>query len=127
MKVLIDAPTKNYRLILISQRQTGRVLGFVWANYWMIRPSKSFTAVFHGQQAKSKDDAKAQLRSFANLLTSVTGDKLGKTIVNKRRVAVEMLRGAGVFAVLQLKLNRRNEFGNLTIVKPNGANLKYFV
>lgn len=127
MKVLIDPPYSSYDLILITNSITGEVEGFIWADYWVIRPSESFGRILKGHQAKSKDDAIVKLKIFARLVSFANGGRIGEAKIRNGRVKVELIRGEGVFGILEVKINKNLKFDRLTITEPNGKKLRYFV
>jgi len=127
MQVLIDPPVLNYDLIVITNSSTAEVEGFVWGNYWTLRPSKSFQLLLKGHQAKSKDDAVTQVKTFAKLIGFVNNDKIGDAKIQNGKVKVELIRGKGVFSILEVEMNKCLQFDRLTITEPDGKKLKYFV
>lgn len=127
MKVLIDPPYSNYDLILVTDADTAEVEGFIWGNYWMIRPSESFEKILKGHQVKSEDEGISQVKTFAKLITFVNNDKVGDAKSQNGKVKVELIRGEGVFGVLEVEMNDCLQFNRITITEPNGEELKYFV
>ncbi len=130
MNVLIDPPASKHDLILITEKRTAEVKSFVWGDYWVIRPSGSFSNILKGFQAKSKEDAINQVKSFAKLLVSASKDNIGivgNARIKKGKLSVELIRGAGVFAILEVEINKNLQFDRLTITEPDGKKLKYFV
>jgi hypothetical protein len=127
MTVLIDAPSKKYDLVLIANTISGEIEGFVWGNYWTLRPSKSFQLLLKGHQAKSNDDAITQVKTFAKLLGFASNGKIGDSKIQNGKVKVELIRGEGVFGILEVEINKCLLFDRLTITEPNGKKLKYFV
>ena len=127
MTVLIDAPSKKYDLILVANAISGEVEGFIWGNYWTLRPSKSFEKVLKGHQTKSEDEAVSQVKTFAKLIAFTNSDKIGNARIQNRKVKVELRRGEGVFGVLEVKINKNLQFDCLIITEPNGKKLRYFV
>jgi|GEM_PF-2982230 len=127
MTVLIDVPSKKYDLILIANTVSGEIEGFIWGNYWTLRPSKSFQLLLRGHQAKSNDDAITQVKTFAKLLSFASNGKIGDAKIQNGKVKVELIRGEGVFGILEVEMNKCLQFDRLTITEPNGEKLKYFV
>lgn len=126
MNVLIDPPYKNYDLILITNAITAEVESFVWGNYWVIRPSNTFEKILKGHQAKSKDDAVNQVKTLAKLIVFANNDKIGDGKIQNGKVKIELIRGDGVFAILEVEVNKCFQFDRLTITEPNGDKLKFF-
>lgn len=127
MLVSIDIPARNYNLILITNSKSTEVESFIWGKYWVIRPSKSLSQIFKTLQAKSKEDAIAQVRSFAKLIAFTNNDKIGAAKIQNGKVKVELIRGEGVFSIVEVEINKNLRFGNLVITDPNGRKLRYFV
>lgn len=127
MLVLIDPPLVEYDLILITNASTAKVEGFIWGNYWMIRPSKSFEKVLKSHQAKSEEEAISQMKTFAKLIVFTNNDQIGNAKIQNGKVKVELIRGKGVFSILEVEMNKCLQFDRLTITQPNGEKLKYFV
>lgn len=127
MTVLIDAPAKKYDLILIANTASGEIEGFIWGNDWTLRPSKSFQLLLKGHQAKSDDDAIAKVKTFAKLISFANNDKIGDAKIQNGKVKVELIRGEGVFSILEVEINKCLQFDRLTITEPNGEKLKHFV
>lgn len=127
MIVLIDAPPQKYDLILIANALSGEIDGFVWGNYWTLRPSKSFQLLLKGQQAKSNDDAIVTVKTFGKLIGFANNGKIGDSKIHNGKVKVELIRGEGVFSILEVEMNKCLQFERMTITEPNGEELKYFV
>lgn len=127
MNVLIDPPIKKYDLILITDINTTEIKGFVWVDYWMLPPSKSFETIFKGHQAGSTQHAVNQIKAFAKLIVSANNDKIGDAKVQKGKVRVQLLRGEGVSGILEVQINEFLQFDNLTIIAPDGKKLRRFV
>lgn len=129
--VLIDWPPAKYNLILIANAVSGEVKGFVWANYWMLSPSKSFQSLLEGLPAKSKDDAIAKMKTFAKLLVFANDDKKGDAIGNvknkNRKIKVELIRGEGVLGIVEVEIDKCLRFGRLRITERDGRYFRYFV
>lgn len=127
INVLIDIPEMKYDLILITDKTTSQMKGFVWGNYWTIPPSKYLQKVFDAHRAKSKEDAIKQAQSLAKLIVFTNNDKIGETKFKNRKIKVEMIRGEGVQGVLNVSIDKNFRFQKLTISGPNGRSLRYFV
>ena len=54
-------------------------------------------------------------------------DKIGSAKIQNGKVKVEMIRGEGVFGILEVKIDKNFKFDRLTITEPNGEKLKHFV
>ncbi len=118
MTVLIDFLPRKYNLILIFDISTTEVKGFVWGDYWMLPPSKSFSSILKGFRVKSREEAINRVRALASLIVSASHDNVGtvgNAKIKKGKVKVEMIRGGGVFAVLEAKINSSLQFGSLSI------------
>jgi hypothetical protein len=127
MRVLIDAPSKDYNLILVTNAFTGYVKGFVWGNYWTICPSNSFKKILKGQQAKSEEDALSKVKTFAKLIVYTNNDQIGDAKIQNGEVNVELIRGKGVLGILKVRMNKNFKFESLVITDAKGKNLKCFV
>lgn len=127
MKVLIDPPYMDEDLIVFSNAFTGEVDGFVWAHYWLIRPSQTFENMFKGRTALSKEDAINQIMLFARLFAFANGHNVGVGRIHKGRVKVELRSGGSVFSILEVNLNKRLRFDRMAFTEPNGARFKAFV
>jgi hypothetical protein len=80
-----------------------------------------------GHQAKSKDDAVTQVKTFAKLIVFANNDKIGNAKIEQGKVKVELMRGEGFSGILEVKLEKNLQFDRLTITEPNGMRLRYFV
>jgi hypothetical protein len=127
MEVYLDPPAKEYDLILIADAETAEVAAFVWGSYWTLPPSISFDQILKGHQAKSKEDALNQVKSLAKLIADTNHDEVGKVISEKGKLKVELLRGNGVFRILEVKIDKHLRLGRLTITGPDGKKPRYFV
>jgi hypothetical protein len=127
MTVLIDIPSVKYDLILFANAVSGGIKGFIWGHYRTLRPSKSFRLLLKGHQAKSKDDAVTQVKTFAKLIVFANNDKIGNAKIEQGKVKVELMRGEGFSGILEVKLEKNLQFDRLTITEPNGMRLRYFV
>jgi hypothetical protein len=127
MAVMIDPPSKKYDLIVITNAVTGEVKSFVWGHYWMIRPSASFELILRGHQARSEEDALNRVKTLAKLISYTNNDEVGKTVSEKGKLKVELLRGEGVFHILEIKIDKHLRLGRLSITGPDGKKPRYFV
>ncbi len=127
MAVLIDPPQEKYDLMLISNSQTEEVCGFIWGHYWMIPPSKSFGMLLNGYQAKSKDAGLNKIRSLAKLIAYTSNGGVGRATAQAGRLKVQLLRGDGVFRILEVRIDKHLRLGRLSFTAPNGKTPRTFV
>jgi len=127
MEVYLDPPAKEYDLIVLADAKTEEIAAYIWASYWTLPPSVSFERIFQGHQARSKEDALNQLKVLAQLIAHTNNDKVGKGIKEKRRLKVELLRGDGVFRILEVKIDKTLRLGHLSITRIDGKKPRYFV
>lgn len=127
MAVLIDPPQKNYDLILITNSQTGAVCGFIWGSYWTIPPSRSFGGLLNGYQTKSTNGGLDKIKSLAKLIAFTTDGEVGKATSKEGKLKVELLRGDGVFRILEIKIDKQLRLGRLSITGTDGKKPRYFV
>jgi len=127
MDVYLDPPVKEYELIVLADAKTEEVAAYVWGSYWTFPPSASFERILQGRQAKSNKDALDQLKVLAKLITQTNNDEIGKGISERGRVKVELLRGEGVFRILELKIDKNLRLGRLSITGVDGKKQRYFV
>lgn len=127
MVVFIDLPPKKYDLILITNTATEEVEGFVWGNYWTLPPSVSFEGILKGHQAKSKEEAISKIKTLVMLLVHTSNDTVGNAKIHRGKVKVELIRGDGVFRILEVKIDKRLRFGRLAVTGPDGKRMRYFV
>ncbi len=128
MLVSIDIPARNYDLILVVDAKSKEIKGHIWAEYALIHPSKSFKNILKGHQVKSKDEAIKKVNSLAKLIAFASNnDKIGNAKVQNGKVKVELIRGEGVFGILEVEINKCLQFDRLTITEPNGKKLRHFV
>lgn len=127
MSVLIDAPLKFYNLILITDKNSAEIKGFVWANYRMLHPSDSFPFILQGHSAKSKENAVEQIKSIAGLIAFAGNENIGKAKIKDGKVTVELIRAEGISATLRAKIDKHLQFRHLVITEPDGKEVKYFV
>lgn len=109
MSVLIDFPAKKYNLILVVDKSTSKVLGFVWGDYWMLPNSKNFSSILSNQKLMPNNKILKQVKSIALLIVSSSSNgigKVGKAYITKRNARIEMLRGEHVFAVFEVKYDK---------------------
>jgi hypothetical protein len=125
--VYLDPPAKEYELILIADADTAEVTAFVWGSYWTLPPSISFARILKGHQARSKEDALNQLKSLAKLIAHTNNDEVGKAISKNEKLKVELLRGEGVFRILEVKIDKHLRLGRLSITGPDGKKPRFFV
>ena len=127
MNVFLDLPVKEYDLILITDANSGTVQAYIWASYFTFPPSASLERILKGRQAKSKTDAVNQLRVLAELIAQQNKDEVGKSVIQKSTVLVELLRGDGVFRILKAEIDKAGRFGRLSIVGADGRKPRYLV
>lgn len=127
MSVQIDPPITKYDLILVTSAHTGEVQGFVWGHYWMMPPSESFGQLLKGYQARTKDEALIKVNSFAKLIAYGASAEASQATVGQGKVKVKLLRGHGVFGILEVQIDKRLRLGRLLITGPNGKKLRFFV
>ncbi|HEX3251927.1 MAG TPA: hypothetical protein VHS05_21000 [Pyrinomonadaceae bacterium] len=127
MEVYIDPPPKEYDLIVLADAKTEEIAAYVWGSYWTLPPSASFEHILQGQQAKSKEEALNQVKLLAELIVHTNNDKVGKAITEKRKLKVELLRGDGVFRILEIKIDKELRLGRLSITGIDGKKPRYFV
>lgn len=126
--VTLDFPPKKYDIILVADSATGEIVSYVWGDYWTLGPSKSFKWILRGQKAQTKDDAVNQVKSLARLLAYAANDyqnnEVGRVIVKSGRVWAELIRGGGVFRVIEAKVDKQFKFGALSIAPPRGLRVE---
>jgi hypothetical protein len=133
MIVTMDFPSKEQNLILVIDSLSGDVVGHVWGLYWSIRPSSSFQRLFDGIEATSGADVVEKMATLANLMVYAvdsryaSDDRVGKVAFEKGKVQAELLRGGGVFRVLQVQVNKKLRLGPLDVRLPNGKYPRYLV
>ena len=127
MEVSLDPHAKEYDLILLADAKTREIAAYVWGSYWTFPPSASFEHILQGHQARSKDDALNQLKTLAQLIAHTNHDEVGKGISERGRLKVELLRGEGVFRILEVKIDKTLRLGRLYITGVDGKKPRYFV
>lgn len=127
MSVTIDPPARKYDLILVTDAGNTQMKGFIWGNYWTLRPSKSFPLLLKGNKASSKADAIAKIKTLAKLLTYVSNDKIGDSKIHGGKIKVELIRGEGVLGILEVGIRSDLTYEQMTITDSNGKRLKHFV
>lgn len=127
MEVYLDPPAKEYDLIVLANAKTEEVAAYIWGAYWTLPPSASFERILQGHQARSKDDALKQLKILAQLIAHTNNDEVGKAISERGRLKVELLRGEGVFRILEVKIDKTLRLGRLSIRGVDGKKPRYFV
>jgi hypothetical protein len=125
MKVIVDLPPKNYDLIVIADK-AGTVVGFVWADYSVLRPSKSFPTVFKALGAEPGSGAKELLSAFADLLAFAADERVGGMKAKNGRISIELMRGDGVSALLQATMTDKDQIRKIAITSSDGRALRYF-
>lgn len=126
MSVLIDPPSKMYDLVIITDTNSGEIRGFVWADYWVLRPSKSFSELLGGSHVKSNEAAIRKVTALGRLIAFANNSRIGDSKFENRRAKVELIRGDGVFAILEAKLSRSFQVNRLTITQRDGSKLRHF-
>ena len=128
MLVAIDPPAREYDLILVVNTKSKEIKGHIWGEYALIHPSKSFKNILKGYQAKTTEDAIEKVKLVAKLIAFTSNnDKIGDAKVKNGKVQVELIRGEGVFGILEVEINKCLQFDRLFITEPNGKKLRYFV
>lgn len=127
MDVYLDPPAKEYDLIVLADAKTEEIAAYIWGTYWTLPPSTSFERILEGHQARSKEDALNQLKVLAQLIAYTNNDKVGKGISERGRLKVELLRGDGVFRILEVKTDKTLRLGRLSITGIDGKKPRYFV
>ena len=127
MEVYLDPPAKEYDLIVLADAKTEEIAAYIWGSYWTLPPSASFERVLQGHQARSKEDALNQLKVLAQLIAHTSNDEVGKGISERGRLKVELLRGEGVFRLLEVKIDKNLRLGRLSITGVDGKKPRYFV
>jgi hypothetical protein len=127
MEVYLDPPAKEYDLIVVANAKTGEASAYVWSSYFTFPPSASFARILQGHQAKSKEAALEQLKVLAKLIAQTNNDEVGKGKSERGAVKVELLRGDGVFRILELKIDKDLRLGRLSIMAIDGKRQRYFI
>lgn len=127
MEVLIDPPSSEYDLIVFYSLADDAVRGFIWADYWMLPPSKDFETAFVGTTVASHDELIEKAKALGELIVFPKGDKLGSIKPNGRKVSVELRRGEGVHGRLTVSVDRSWSFQRLVITDGRGRKLRFFV
>lgn len=127
MSVMIDPPASKYDLILITDTGNTQMKGFIWGNYWTLRPSKSFPLLLRGYKAASEAEAIAKIKTFAKLITYVNNDKIGDSKIRGKKIKVELIRGEGVLGILEVEMRNHLIYEQMTITDSRGKKLKHFL
>lgn len=127
MKVLIDPPASDHKLIVIYEKSKESVTGHLWPKYWTLPPSCNFGTSFNDIELDSMNDAIAKAQALAMLVSQLSGERVGKTIQGKSQISIELVRGEGVSGILILSLDRKMKIKRFEITSPNGGPVRSFV
>lgn len=124
MELLTDLPWKKTKLVVITNRKSNEVSGFVWGGMWTM-PSKSFKKLVYGDIVKSSDKATAKPLAIAELLAETGSLKVGKTLAEPKYIEVEILtmEDSSIFRKLRLEIMHGNKLGKFLILRQDGKRI----
>jgi threonine dehydrogenase-like Zn-dependent dehydrogenase len=73
------------------------------------------------------DEALLHAKVLAGLITSLNDDRVGDIEMKNGEIKVELIRGRGVFGILNIKMTKKMRFNRVIITDPDGGKLRYFV
>ena len=101
MRFVGHLPGSNYPLIVITDAESGDVVGFVRHLNWGFA-SKSFTHLFNGYQANTKEALEQRVLLLGTLIASTDQrGNVGRVKRKKRALSVELLWGNGIWRRLE--------------------------
>lgn len=109
-------PCSPHKLIVITDAQSGEVVGFVRQLTWG-HASKSFKYIFNAYQAKDRKEIEGKLGALVKLiaLTHRAGN-VGKSRIQKDTISVELLWGEGVWRIIEAKFDGRLRIKRVSLI-----------
>jgi hypothetical protein len=109
-------PCHQYSLIVITDVQTGDVVGFIRQLDWGIA-SKSFNHLFDIYQANGQEDLENRLVALGKLIASTDArGSIGRIEGQKNVVSVELLWGGEVWRKLEVKFDSKFRIKRVTLI-----------
>jgi hypothetical protein len=109
-------PCHQYPLIVITEEQTGEVVGFIRQLNWGFA-SKSFKHLFDMYQANSREDLENRLVTLGKLIAATDErGSVGRVKHKKNIISVELLWGGGVWRKLEAKFDSKFRIKGMTMI-----------
>jgi hypothetical protein len=124
MRFVGHIPGSNYPLIVITDAESGDVMGFVRHLNWGFA-SKSFTHLFSNYHADTKEDLERRVLVLGTLIAST--DQRGNVGIVQRKkniLSVELVWGGGIWRRLEAHFDPSLRIRRMALV--NGSNRRSF-
>lgn len=120
MRFVGHLPFSNHPLIVITDAQSGEVVGFIRQLNWGVT-SKSFKELFVNYRAVSKEDFEKKLLVLGQLiaLTDQHGD-IGRITRKKNSVSVDITWGGNTWRRLEAKFDHNLQIKSMQLKKASG-------
>jgi hypothetical protein len=117
MRFVGHIPGRNYPLIVITDTESGDVVGFVRHLNWGVA-SKSFTHLFHNYRTDSREDSDRRLLVLGALIASTDQrGSVGRVKRKKNVSSVEIFWGSGIWRRLEAQSDPSLRIGRMALIK----------
>jgi hypothetical protein len=124
MRFVGHIPGSNYPLIVITDAESGDVVGFVRHLNWGFA-SKSFTHLFNNYHADTKEDLERRALVLGTLIASTDQrGNVGKVKRKKSILTVELLWGGGIWRRLETHFDSSLRISRMVLI--NASNRRSF-